>query len=155
MKLPYEEGSVFAMPLRNAGFARGVVARAPRRGKILLGYFFGPRLETSEEAMFDDLHPNLAMARIRFGDLGLFEGRWLIIGKVPNWNRADWPIPDFVRRDPISKKAWLVRYVNDDPLRSVSELLSNYDDMQLLDSDGLFGSGAAEAKISKLLAQLN
>ncbi|UWU66368.1 immunity 26/phosphotriesterase HocA family protein [Bradyrhizobium sp. NC92] len=152
MKLPYEEGSVFALPLRNGGFARGVVARSPRRGRVLLGYFFGPRLETPAAAMLDELHPNLAVARIRFGDLGLIEGRWLIIGKIPSWNQADWPFPDFVRRDPISRKAWLVRYANDDPLRSVSELLSNYDDLQLLDSDGLFGAGAAEARISKLLA---
>jgi hypothetical protein len=156
MKLPYEEGSVFAMPLRNGGFARGVVARAPRRGRALLGYFFGPRLETPASATLDDLHPNLAVARIRFGDLGLIQGQWLVIGKVPNWNRADWPIPDFVRRDPISRKAWLVRYLNDEPLRSLSEPLSNYDDLQFLDNDGLSGSGAAEIKISKLLAlQLN
>ncbi|PIT01756.1 hypothetical protein TSA1_13990 [Bradyrhizobium nitroreducens] len=156
MKLPYEEGSVFAMPLPNGGFARGVVARMPRNGKVLLGYFFGPHLEARGEATLDDLHPDLAVARIRFGDLGLIEGRWLILGNIPSWNRADWPFPDFVRRDPISRKAWLVRYVNDDPLRSVSELLSNYEDLQLLDSDGLFGAGAAEARISKLLlAQLH
>ncbi|AWM01863.2 immunity 26/phosphotriesterase HocA family protein [Bradyrhizobium amphicarpaeae] len=156
MKLPYEEGSIFAMPLRNGGFARGVVARSPRGGRVLLGYFFGARLETSASATLDDLHPNLAVAKIRFGDLGLIEGRWLVIGKVPNWHRKDWPIPDFVRRDPISRKAWLVRYLNDEPLRSVSEPLSGYDDMQLLESDGLYGAGAAEAKISKLLAlQLN
>jgi hypothetical protein len=156
MKLPYEEGSVFAMPLRNGGFARGVVARTPRRGKVVLGYFFGPRLETPAAATLDDLHPNLAVARIRFGDLGLIQGRWLVIGKVPNWNRSDWPIPDYVRRDPISRKAWLVRYLNDEPLRSVAELLSNYDDLQFLDNDSLSGAGAAEIRISKLLAlQLN
>ncbi|MDH2341284.1 immunity 26/phosphotriesterase HocA family protein [Bradyrhizobium sp. SSUT18] len=152
MKLPYEEGSVFAMPLRNGGFARGVVARSPRRGKVLLGYFFGPRLETPGSATFDDLRPDLAVARIRFGDLGLIEGRWLIIGKVANWDRRDWSMPDFVRRDPISRKARLVRYADDDPLRSVSELLPDYDDLQVLESDGLFGAGAAETKISKLLA---
>ncbi|WP_376707029.1 Imm26 family immunity protein [Bradyrhizobium agreste] len=142
------------MPLRHGGFARGVVARMPRRGRVVLGYFFGPRLETPASATLDDLHPNLAVARIRFGDLGLIQGRWLVIGKMPNWHRADWPIPDFVRRDPISRKAWLVRY--HEPLRSVSEPLSDYDDLQLLESDGLYGAGAAEAKISKLLAlQLN
>jgi len=49
-----------------------------------------------------------------------------------------------------------VRYPNDEPLHSVSEPLSSYDDLQLLENDGLFGAGAAEAKISKLLAlQLN
>lgn len=156
MKLPYEESSVFAMPLRLGGFARGVVARMPPRGRVVLGYFFGPRLQTPVAATLDYLHPSLAVARIRFGDLGLIEGRWLVIGKVPNWNRADWPVPDFVRRDPISRRAWLVRYPNDEPLHSVSEPLSSYDDLQLLENDGLFGAGAAEAKISKLLAlQLN
>ena len=152
MKLPYEEGSVFAMPLGNGGFARGVVARSTRVGRVLLGYFFGPHLETSASATLDHLHPDQAVTRIRFGDLGLIDGRWVIIGKVPNWDRADWPIPDFVRRDPISRKAWLVRYSDVDPLRSASELLSDYDDLQGLDSDGLFGAGAAETKISKLLA---
>ena len=44
MKLPYSEGSVFLVPLRNGGYARGVVARATGEGKGLFGYFFGPRL---------------------------------------------------------------------------------------------------------------
>lgn len=143
---------MFAMPLRNGGFARGVVARSSRRGRVLLGYFFGPRLETPAVATLDDLRPDLAVARIRFGDLGLIEGRWLIIDRVANWDRSDWPMPDFVRRDPISRKAWLVRYSDDDPLRSASELLPDFDDLQGLESDGLFGAGAAESKISKLLA---
>ncbi|MBH5391829.1 immunity 26/phosphotriesterase HocA family protein [Bradyrhizobium diversitatis] len=153
MKLPYEEGSVFAMPLRNGGFARGVVGRSTHVGRVLLGYFFGPRLETSASATLDHLHADQAVARIRFGDLGLIEGRWVIIGKVPNWDRSDWPIPDFVRRDPISKRAWLVRYSDSDPVKSVSEPLLDYDDLQGLDGDGLFGAGAAEIRISKLLAR--
>jgi hypothetical protein len=41
MKLPYSEGSVFLVPLRKGGYARGVVARASPKGKGLLGYFFG------------------------------------------------------------------------------------------------------------------
>ncbi|WP_084303016.1 immunity 26/phosphotriesterase HocA family protein [Bradyrhizobium sp. WSM2254] len=153
MKLPYEEGSVFVLPLRNEGFARGVVARSARRGRVLVGYFFGPPLEEAASATLDELHPDRAVARLRFGDLGLIEGRWTVIGKVPLWRRADWPIPDFVRRDPISKRAWLVRYTDSDPISSVSEPLLGYDDLQGLDGDGLFGAGAAEIRISKLLAR--
>jgi hypothetical protein len=71
---------------------------------------------------------------------------------VPNWHRAEWPMPNFVRRDPISGKAWLVRYSDTDPLHSVSELLPNYDDFVSLASDGLYGAEAAERWISKLLS---
>lgn len=38
----YREGSRFAVPLRQGGYAVGLVARVNPRG-VLLGYFFGPR----------------------------------------------------------------------------------------------------------------
>jgi hypothetical protein len=60
-------------------------------------------------------------------------------------------MPNFVRRDPISGKAWLIRYSDMNPLDSVSEPLPNYDDFGDLASDGLYGAAAAENWISKLL----
>src|SRR5262245_62731168 len=128
MKLPYGEGSVFLVALREGGFARGVVARTTRRGKVLLCYFFGPRLEIQALATLDDLNPDRALTSIRVGDLRLITGQWKVIGTVPNWHRAEWPMPNFVRRDPISGKAWLIRYSDVDPVHSVSEPLTNYDD---------------------------
>jgi Immunity protein 26 len=101
MKLPYSEGSVFLVPLRQGGYARGVVARAGAKGKDLLGYFFGPRIESIGAIALDDLNPAGAGLRIRFGDLGLINGAWPILGRIPNWNRAKWPMPEFVRRDPL------------------------------------------------------
>ena len=152
MKRPYDEGSVFLIPLQDGGVARGVVARAARKGKVLLGYFFGPRLEREVLVTLDDLSPDRALASIRFRDLRLIKGQWKIIGNVPNWHRAEWPMPNFVRRDPISGKAWLVRYSYVDPLHSVSEPLSNYDDFDGLARDSLYGAEAAEIWISKLLS---
>jgi hypothetical protein len=81
----------------------------------------------------------------------LIKGQWKVIGNVPNWHRAEWPMPNFVRRDPISAKAWLIRYSDVDPVQSVSEPLKNYDDFGDLASDGLYGAEAAERWISKLL----
>jgi hypothetical protein len=152
MKSTYDEGSVFLIPLRDGGVARGVVARTAPKGRVLLGYFFGPRLEREVSATLDDLSPDRALASIRFGDLRLIKRQWKVIGSVPNWHRAEWPMPNFVRRDPISGKAWLVRYSDVDPLHSVSEPLSNYDDFGGLASDGLYGAEAAERWISKLLS---
>jgi hypothetical protein len=89
MKLPYSEGSVFLVPLRNGGYARGVVARATAKGKTLFGYFFGPRIESTGSTVLDDLNPANATLRIRFGDLGLINGAWPLLGRIPNWDRAD------------------------------------------------------------------
>ena len=103
MILPYSEGSTFFIPLRNGGYARGVVARASPDGKGVMGYFFGPRLSSTGRVAWDDLDPANAILRIRFGDLGLINGEWPICGEIPNWNRSEWPMPDFVRRDPLAR----------------------------------------------------
>jgi len=41
-RVKYREGDWFAVPLREEGFAVGVVARANPNG-VRLGYFFGPK----------------------------------------------------------------------------------------------------------------
>src|SRR2546427_613319 len=104
MTLPYSEGTVFFVPLRKGGYARGVVARASREGKVLLGYFFGPRLPSADVTECGDLDPAKAILRLRFGDLGLINGEWPIRGRVPGWDRSRWPMPHFVRKDPLGRK---------------------------------------------------
>jgi hypothetical protein len=151
MKLPYYEGSAFWVPLRTGGFARGVVARATRRGRGICGYFFGPRFDFQKDFELGDLHPNDAVLRVRFGDLGLIRGEWKIIGQVPNWDRSKWPMPDFVRRDPFSKIAWLVRYSDTDPNKVVGEFPTTYDFVLELERDVGWGYGAVELKLTKLL----
>jgi site-specific DNA recombinase len=58
-KLPYEEGDWFAIPVKESGYATGLIARAANNGKILLGYFFGP-LRKSPPSIKDvaNLKPN-------------------------------------------------------------------------------------------------
>jgi len=94
-KLPYKEGTWFAVPLRGGGYATGLVARhIPGEGKIVLAYFFGPKRQTipSMEEL-EGLTPDMAIKVIRVGDLGLFEGSWPIVGDSPKWQRERWPMP--------------------------------------------------------------
>lgn len=150
MKRPYSEGSVFSVPLRDSGVARGVVARATSRGRVLMGYFFGPRLSSHDAVKLDDLNPANAILRTRFGDLGLINGEWRIHGKVPDWNRSEWPIPNFVRRDPLGKrKAVLIVYSDVDPLRIQAEY--PIEDTRGLQPDLMSGYGAVEIRLTKLL----
>ena len=148
MKLPYSEGSVFCLPLRDTGFARGVIARATKRGKVLFGYFFGPRFPSREAVKLDDLHPNGALFRSKFGDLGLINGEWTVHGKVPGWNRAEWPMPDFVIRAPLLRPK-LVRY-SDTDLRRI-EASHWIDDDRDLPLDSTAGYGAVEIRMTNLL----
>jgi hypothetical protein len=150
MKRPYSEGSVFLVPLTNGGYARGVVARASRRGRGLLGYFFGPRLPSMNAVTLDDLKPTYTVLRVIFGDLGLINGKWPVAGIIPDWDRSQWPMPDFVRRDPLGRlRPVLVRYCDNDPMRIEAEY--PIDDDSGLPSDSAYGYGAVEIELTKLL----
>jgi hypothetical protein len=127
------------------------VCAAPE-GKVLLGYFFGPRLESKTPVELDDLDPAKALLRVRFGDLGLINGEWPVLGTIPEWNPAQWPMPWFVQRDPLGKmKPKLVRYSDRDPNHEESE--EPVDNDSGLEPDSRYGSGAVEIRLAKLLGR--
>lgn len=150
MKLPYQEGSIFVLPLKWGRYARGVVARKSPKGKVLFGYFFGPPLRSIRSVPVDDLDPSNAILRVRFGDLGLVNGEWRVIGAIQAWDRALWPMPTFVRRDPLGKiKPIIVAYSDMDPLRLESE--HSVEHNPGLDPNTLYGYGSVETTLTKLL----
>lgn len=154
MAVPYREGSVFAVPLRNGGYAVGVVARFTAEkyhgGGGLLGYFFGPKHETVPTAeVIDTLDPLKALVVLKFGDLSLLSGEWPIVGSVTDWKRENWPLPDFVRKDDISKRAWRVRYSDDNLVQPISEESAPYDSP--LQEDSIAGAGFVELRLTRLL----
>lgn len=154
MALPYREGSVFAVPLRSGGYAVGVVARFTAEkyhgGGVLLGYFFGSKHETvPTAAVIEALDPHKALAVLKFGALSLLSGEWPIIGSVTDWKREDWSLPDFVRKDDISKRAWRVRYSDDNLVQPISEEPTPYDSP--LQKDSVAGAGFVELRLTRLL----
>lgn len=150
MNLPYAEGTVFGVPLRDGKWARGVVARATAKGPIILGYFFGPRVSSPSEVRLNDLFPASAILCVRCSDLGLIEGKWRIAGAVPHWDRRSWLIPRFMRRDPLTGKRWLVRYSDVDPNKVESEQLVECSED--LPAERLYGDGAVEIALTKRLS---
>jgi hypothetical protein len=130
------------------GFGRGVVARARKRGGTLLGYFFGPRLNSVEEAAMNDLLPENAILRLLFSDFGLRLGEWKVLGMLPDWDRAQWPMPDFMNRT----DGYLIRvkYDPDDPEVEISRKRATEDD-PTLENDGLSGYGAVEIHLTQRL----
>lgn len=151
MIVPYKEGSVFVVPLRSGGYAIGVVARiSTENSGGLLGYFFGPKFESLPSGdVIGSLDPSKAIRVLMFGDLSLLNKDWPIIGSIANWSREEWPMPDFVRKDDISKKAWRVRYSDGNLLEPISEYPEPYD--SALERDSAFGAGAVELLLTRLL----
>lgn len=150
MSQPYQEGSLFAIPLRDSGFAVGVVARASAAGKVILCYFFGPcRTEIPDEATIASVRPAEAVLVVRVGDLSLQNGTWPIVGRIAPWRRSEWPFPAFIRREGLSLNAWKVQYSDEDPTRVLREIPVPFDTN--LERDAVYGAGAAELVLTRLL----
>jgi hypothetical protein len=95
------------------------------------------------------VHPRQALRVVRFGDPFLLNGKWPIIGKLRNWERGLWPMPDFVRKDDLTKTAWRVRYSEENLTQAILEAREPYD--SALERAAVFGPGAVELMLTKLL----
>ncbi|WP_295999875.1 Imm26 family immunity protein [Rugamonas sp.] len=152
MKQSYREGTWFAVPLNQGGYAAGLLARMAPGGKVVLAYFYGPkRAALPTLAELAGMRPGDAVKVARTGDMGLANGRWQVIGDAPDWQRELWPIPAFIRRSEPVRHAWRAVYADTDPGRPEREVSVPYD-MTGLDIDLLYGYGSIELLLTKLLA---
>ncbi len=150
----YEEGSCFAVPLRDGGFARGVIT-CWNGDNILAGYFFGPRIASLEDLEVDEsMVPGLEMLIARFGNIGLKNKSWPMIGQVPHWNRNDWKLPRFLKIDNSSNECRLRTYDNT-TLEFISEEVFSLHEInpENFHRSGLLGHGAVEIILTKQLSK--
>lgn len=154
-RLNYEEGTFFALPLRNGGYGVGVVARMPRGGKVLLGYFFGRKYaEVPDLSEVQDFAPLDAVTVQRFGDLGLITNVWTVIGKPPGWDRTKWPIPIFARRCAHTGNPQLVVYRDENPNSNPQWIPATEEDILGLEAADLHGYGSMEITLSRIIEGL-
>lgn len=124
MAQTYREGDWFVVPLRRGGYALGLVARRPRRGTVVLGYFFGParrKFPTAEELA--NVRAEHVQLVCRLKDSPLHRGAWQIVGHHAHWRRKDWPMPAFLRREGLSGRRIRIEYDGDNlttPAREVA-----------------------------------
>jgi hypothetical protein len=147
----YHEGDWFAVPLRSVGYAVGLLARDSGKG-VLLGYFFGPR-RSSVPALgeLQDLHAEDACWIAKFGHLGVKGGEWPIIGRQPDWDRTQWPMPMFARYEELTGRWLAVRYDENNPNNLLSESLIDEAMGHRLPKDALGGAGSVEIRLTRLL----
>jgi hypothetical protein len=147
----YHEGDLFAVPLREGGFALGLVARANRDG-VLFGYFFGPKYDSLPSLdLVGTLRVDDAILIRMFGHLGLLRGEWPILGQVPGWCRSDWYIPGLYRCEELTGRSFLVFYDDRNPNHMIREEELAPDSAVNQPKDGLSGAGAIEIVLTSLL----
>ncbi|WP_136040862.1 MULTISPECIES: Imm26 family immunity protein [unclassified Microbacterium] len=146
------EGKWFAVPLREGGgYAIGIVARASRAG-ILAGYFFGPRHDSLPTlADVSDLTPATSILQGRFGDMGLRERTWPILGRQDGWRREEWPMPILFQQEPLRGIIMRVIYDSDDPSKWLrSEVMPK--GSPTTPEDGMMGAGFVESVLTRKLS---
>lgn len=152
----YDEGQWFAVPLKDGGYALGIIVRGSYKTKGGLGYFFGPRYwDLPDDAATWNSQPADAILIAWFGDLYILEGRWSLVASTRPFRRYEWPVPMFGRIDAITpEKGWLVEYDQEDTGigKVVREIRCRAEDIAHLPRDGVYGAGAVEAKLTQLLA---
>src|SRR5919112_132562 len=124
----------------------------PQYAGVLLGYFFGPKRDNPPVLQeLRDLRARDAVMVRLFGHLDIRNGIWPVIGRFPDWVRADWPVPPFVRR-PSLGPAMLVTRADDDPSKIVSAVAVR-DESALSGTvpEGLIGSTLAANLLTKSL----
>jgi hypothetical protein len=142
VNVQYREGQFIHVPVERDTYAIGVLARAPRRGGVLLGFFFGPRRSTPLPTQWlrGMTAPNAVLA-CRFKDTRVFRGEWKVLGQVEPFVRAEWPVPLFHRYDGSGTHTpqndviedWRVEYGDDNMIVPVSETVARGADLKLPD----------------------
>lgn len=154
VKLPYVEGTLFAVPLNPRGFALGLVARRGRKRGVALAYLFRWYYDSIPEiADLSELEPTDAIKAIRISDYGLVKSEWPIIGKYEPFVRSKWPMPEFAMRQEFAGRRWVLQFSDDDPTEVVNRQLTEIADITNHEPVEVYGAGAVEIVLSKLLVQ--
>jgi len=134
------EGMYFLLPVESGQFGVGLVTRAPRRGGVLLGYFFGPRRTTAptREWLESRVPPQAALVA-RFRDQALFRGEWRVLHTVESFQRDAWPVPAFHRFDgsitatpgATTVTDWRIQYGDDNLIMPAEERPATGADLRL------------------------
>lgn len=87
-----------------------------------------------------------------FGDLGLVNETWPLLGRLEGWDRRAWPTPAFGRFEELTGRAFRAIYDDTNPNRLVREEQIDPSELVGLPKDGLLGAEAVERLLTRLLS---
>jgi len=156
MSSSYQQGQFFLLPLGRSEYAVGLIARVPRRGGVLLGYFFGPRrTKAPDGASLNDLTAAQAVLACRFKDTALMRAEWPLLGMLARFDCSDWPVPAFHRFEGSTTYVpgnatsdWRVEYSDDNLIVPVAERPAEGGDLKLAE-DTVYDTGLLAKEVGQ------
>lgn len=153
-KVKYVDGDIFVFPLRNNGFGVGLIAHHNKG--MIVGYFLNEkfkRIPKTDELNLKFEKKNIIYICI-FGQLGLKNEEWKLIGRLDKFKKEDWPIPEFKRSVMFLEETWLgVSYDKELSIDTIERKITK-EVAENMPDDGLAGHGFVEIKMTKLLENL-
>ena len=141
-------GSVVLVPLAPDEFAAGVVIHTDGKGRCA-GAFFGPRVRSTSEVDIGGLRLEDAEWVCRFGEYGIRNSLWPVIGAIPNWENSPWSVTRFARGHDDPALCYITEY--DNVLNVKSDRVAPASEGRELPEDMSYGSGNVERRLAKLL----
>jgi hypothetical protein len=143
------------VPLEDAGYAVGKIVQADMKGGVT-GYFFGPRRPAVPAlSELTDLRYEDAVYVSNFGDLGLINGEWSVIGGHDEPDTRDWPTPAFGRLRNPPPQGFRVIYRDDNTNEPASVDPISVEECLALPNDAMDGAGAVRIVLTRLLSGLD
>lgn len=142
------EGEVFAIPIE-LGHGVVVLTRA-RHPYVGVGYFFLLSAEEMAKLDISKLEPLKADIIARFGHIGIRNGRWIPMGKIPGFQASQWTTPLFAVRDP--KLSYAQEY-DDIGVELLRMFEIDYEEAKKHPDGALFQASAMEILLRKLAAR--
>lgn len=133
----------------NGGYALGLIARHYKHSTLF--YFFkGKYINRIEEIPIESIEKDNILWVKLGGDGAFMKNAWPILGKLPEWDRDDWPIPTFKTKDILSGFP-IVIYL-DENLEEVSRKRVTEEEASLIKwKNGIAGTVYIEEELTELL----
>ncbi len=101
--------------------------------------------------MAQDLKPDDAILVGQFGDIGLKNGEWKLVGSIEHWSQDEWPMPAFSSPADDDSMVTITDY-DDDTLNTKSvRTVPQSEETAKLPVDRVMGYGSVEIRLTRLL----
>jgi hypothetical protein len=147
-----KEGELITIPIEGK-YAVGLVTRI-NTNKIPLGYFYSTlftQIPNSVDNLLIEFQNPILI--IEFGSQGFKDGTWSIIGSLPNFERANFPVPVFYHHTKPFKPVLVYFDDNMDEIKRQTIDESEIEQYKEYPETGLAGSGFIEKRLKRLITE--
>jgi len=116
----------------------------------ILAYFLNRLYDNLPSASKIEFEKRNIIYIVKASALGLKKGVWPILGNWGNWNRDEWNVPPFFKKDLIDHTKYKIFY--DVHLKFIKqEAINESEDFSTYPADGVAGYGFVEKRLLRLL----